>query len=118
GTDSAELSVSLSSVLELGSKRAARVDVATSRYALAEAQRDARALDLVGEVTRRFVTLLALQEKLAVAGDATALAQRSVELVKQRTRRGGSPEAELLRAEAALAQAQLAEAALKADWQS
>lgn len=118
GTDSAELTVSLSSVLELGGKRDARMDAATSRYALAEAERDARALDLVGEVTRRFVTLLALQEKLAVAEEATALAKRSVELVRQRTRRGAAPEAELLRAQAAQAQAQLAESALRADWQS
>lgn len=118
GIDSAELTVSLSSVLELGGKRDARMDAATSRYALAEAERDARALDLVGEVTRRFVTLLALQEKLTVAEEATALAERSVALVKQRTRRGAAPEAELLRAQAALAQAQLAEAALRADWQS
>jgi len=118
GADSAEWSVSLSSVLELGSKRGARTDLAMSRYALVEAQRDARVLDLAGEVTRRFVTLLALQEKLAIYRDATGLAQSSLALVKQRTARGAAPEAELLRAKASLVQAQLAEAAILADWQS
>ena len=41
GTDNMELTLSLSSVIELGGKRESRVAVADSRYALAQAEREA-----------------------------------------------------------------------------
>ena len=73
GSDAAEYTLSLSSVLELGGKREARVSVVDSRYALVEAERQAETLDVLGQVAQRFVATLALQEKLELAADAVAL---------------------------------------------
>jgi cobalt-zinc-cadmium efflux system outer membrane protein len=115
GVDSAELTLSLSSVIELGDKRDSRVAVADSRYALTQAEREAKSLDLLGRVTQGFIASLALQEKLEVAKQATQLAEQSYQLVKNRVQRGAAPEAERLRAEALLKQAKMQQDALMAE---
>ncbi|MBN7796463.1 TolC family protein [Parahaliea mediterranea] len=115
GFESAELTLALSSVIELGGKATARVAVADARLALAEARRQAQALDLLGEVTRRFITTQALQAKLEVAAEAQALAATSHELVRLRVERGGAPEAEVLRARAEQARAGLRRDAIEAE---
>lgn len=115
GTESAEITVSLSSIIELGGKRQSRVAVAHSRYALAEIEREAKALDLLGQVTQRFIAVLALQEKLQVSEEATRLAEVSWHTVKQRVERGAAPDAERLRAQATLAQARLTGSAIQAE---
>ncbi|MFD1582615.1 TolC family protein, partial [Microbulbifer halophilus] len=74
GSDAAELTVSLSSVIELGGQRAARVDVVSARRSLLAAEEQAAALDLLGEVIRRYVDVLAARERLALASDSAALA--------------------------------------------
>lgn len=118
GTDNAELTLSLSSIIELGGKRDSRVAVADSRYALAQAEREAKALDLLGLVTQRFIAALSLQDKLAVAADATQLAEQSYKLVSARVQQGAAPEAERLRAQAELKQAQIRQEALTAELNS
>lgn len=115
GVDSAELTLSLSSVIELGGKRGSRIAVADSRYALAQAEREAKALDLLGRVTQGFIAALALQEKLEVSKEATQLAEQSYQLVKNRVQRGAAPEAEQLRARALLKQAKIQQNALMAE---
>jgi len=115
GTDRAEYTLSLSSIIELGGKRHSRVAVANSRYALVEIEREARALDLLGRVTQRFIAVLALQEKIQVSEEATRLAEVSLQAVKHRVERGAAPDAERLRAEAILTQARLARSAIKAE---
>jgi cobalt-zinc-cadmium efflux system outer membrane protein len=108
GTDSAEFTLALSSVIELGGKREARVAAVNAQRALIDAERQARALDLMGEVTRRFVDAVANQARLELALKSRSLAQDTVQAVQRRTRSGAAPEAELYRARAQLAQAQLA----------
>lgn len=108
GSDAAELTVSLSSVIELGDRRAARVDVVSARRALLQADRQAAALDLLGEVIRRYVEVLAAQERLALARDSAALAGDTLRAVEQRVEAAASPRAEALRARAALSRARLA----------
>lgn len=107
GLDGAEYTLSLSSVVELGGKRQARTLVASGRYALVESERRAEALSLLGDVTRSFITALALQEKQQLAEDAVKLAESSHNIVSQRADRGATPQAEVLRARAQLTQSQL-----------
>ncbi|MCB1675491.1 MAG: TolC family protein [Halioglobus sp.] len=114
GFDSAELTIALSSVIELGGKSTARIAAVDARIALAEARRQAQALDLLGEVTRRFITAQALQAKLAVAIEAQALAATAHELVSLRVARAGAPAAEQLRARARLVRAELRRSAIEA----
>ena len=116
--DSAEFTLSLSSVIELGGKRGQRLAVADSNYALAEAEQRAQALDLLGRVTQDFITTLVLQEKLKIASEAVRLAEENQRLVLQRVRQGAAPEAESLRAKAALSNAKMEQEALSAEYSS
>lgn len=107
GLDASEQTVALSSVIELGGKRSARVALVDARADLLEAERKAEALDLLGEVTQGFVAALAAQERLNLAEDALALARTTLQAVEQRARAGAAPDAEVLRAKAALAQTEI-----------
>jgi len=107
GSDNAELTVSLSSIIEMGDKRTARVSVVNKSRAQLEAQRQIEALELLGEVTRRYVDVLAAQERVTLAEEAAQLAQNTLDEVKKRAKRGAIPEAEVKRAQAAVGQARL-----------
>lgn len=118
GVDRAELTLSLSSVIELGDQRRSRVVVADAHHAFVDAERQARSLDVLGQVTQRYIAALALQEKSGVADDAVTLADKSLQLVSRRVQQGAAPEVERLRAQAALTQARLRRSALDAESQS
>jgi len=107
GADSAEFTLALSSVIELGGKREARVAAVNAQRHLIDGERQARALDLLGEVTRRYVDVVATQARLDLAVSSRSLAQDVIQSVERRTRAGAAPEAELLRARAQLAQAEI-----------
>lgn len=116
GFDSAELTLALSSVLELGGKREARQAVAEARQHQVDGERQVLALDLLGEVTRRFVDVAAAQERLTLARDGELLAQETLQSVRQRAQAGAAPEADVARARAAFAQARLTLASAQAEW--
>jgi outer membrane protein, heavy metal efflux system len=107
GFDSAEFTLALSSVIELGDKREARVAAVEAQRQVIAGERQTRALDLMGEVTRRYVEVVATQARLDLAVNARLLAQEVVQSVEHRARAGAAPEAEPLRARANLAQAEL-----------
>lgn len=107
GVRSLEVTVSLSSVIELGDKRHARMAVSSANQGLLLAQRQAASLDLLGELTQRFVTVLTLQQKMALAAQTVSMTEQALTLVTQRVQRGAAPEAEQLRAKVAFKQAQL-----------
>ncbi|WP_019529053.1 TolC family protein [Dasania marina] len=107
GFDQADITVSLSSTLELGGKRDARIAVAQRSRSHFDTQRELQSLSLLGEVTRRYIAVLSAQQQLALANSAERLAKETVNEVRKRTQAGASPKAELRRAEAAAAQAHL-----------
>ncbi|MBP6626979.1 MAG: TolC family protein [Arenimonas sp.] len=114
GVDEAELSLSLGSVLEPTSRRDARVGVARSRLAGLDVAAEARRLDLLAEVARRYLDVLALQEE-AVVLEATILQRRSAaSAARRRVIAGASPASVQLGAEAALARSELELARAKA----
>lgn len=118
GVDGAEYTLSLSSMLELGGKRQARIRLVDSRHERVEAERRADTLDVLGKVTQRFVATLALQEKLELAAEAVALAEATQEIVGRRAERGAAPQAEVLRARAALARTRIEQSRLQAQFKS
>ena len=118
GVDGAEYTLSLSSVLELGGKRQARVSVVDSRYGRVEAERRAETLDVLGQVTQRFVATLALQEKLQLAAEAVALAEATHEIVTRRADRGAAPQAEVMRAKAALTRSRIEQSRALSEYES
>ncbi len=107
GMDGAELSLSLGSVLEPRTRRAARIGVAQSRLAGLDRQAEARRLDLLAEVARRYLDVLALQKETE-ALEATLEQRRATEKAARRRVAGGaSPASVQLGAEAAVARAEL-----------
>lgn len=110
--DSAEYTLSLSSTLELGDRRQARVSAIDSRFGLLEAERRSKTLDLLGRVTQRFITTLALQHKLQLAADTVSLSRSVLETVNELADRAATPQADVLRARAALSQSQIEHARL------
>ena len=107
GFDSAEITVALSSVIELGDKRESRISVVDARLDRFELERQARTLDVLGEVTRAFIQLLGTQEELKLSSEAVALSKGLYKTVQERARRGAASDAEVMRAKAMFTQSQL-----------
>jgi len=109
GFDAAEATFALSQVIELGEKRDARIGTAlASRNALA-IEREAAELDVLAEVTRRFIAVAERQEQLQLLRDAVELAEHTVAASERRVNAAKSPHAELDRARIALDRAKLDE---------
>jgi cobalt-zinc-cadmium efflux system outer membrane protein len=107
GMDAAQTTLSLSHLLELGGKRRSRLAVAEAQGGGLRTAQAVRQLDVMAEIARRFVAVLALQERVEDTAEGAALAQRVQEAVGQRVRAAAAPEAELSRAIVATAEAEL-----------
>jgi cobalt-zinc-cadmium efflux system outer membrane protein len=105
GFDSAETTFALSQVVELGGKRGLRVDTANATTAILDAERAAAELDMLAEVTRRFIHVASDQEHLAVTIRATALAADNVAAATARVAAARAPDVELRRARVTSARA-------------
>jgi len=105
--DSAEFTVSLSSVIEMGGKRDARKDMGSHRSAMLVAESKIAALNLLAEVTRRYINVLTAQENLTLANEATKLAEDTLLAVEKRAKAGSTPKAEIKRAMAAVGNTRL-----------
>src|SRR5262249_12137913 len=111
GTRAAESTFALSQVLELGGKRDARTVVAMAGRGVLDTERQVAQLDVLAEVTRRFIAVAARQERVKLAKNAVDLAQRAVDGSERRVSAARSPHAELDRARIALDRAKLAQRA-------
>ena len=107
-TQNAELTLSLSSVIEPRYQRDARQAIVTARQQALATEENVFALDLLTEITRGFIAVVAAQELLSIHQQSHQLWQRRVTDLQKRVTAGRSPAAELLRAQAALAQADIA----------
>jgi len=107
GTQAAETTVALSSVIELGGKRRARISAADAQLQLFDSRRQAFSLDILGELTSTYIQALEVQERIALAKEARDLSSDTLTIVKNRSQQGAAPESEVKRAMVALRQAQL-----------
>ncbi len=107
GLNTAETTFALSQVVELGDKRQARVGAAQSGRELIAVTEQAAQLDVLAEVTRRFIHVAGDQEQLALTRNATALARETVQAVSARVHAAKAPDAELRRARITLARAEV-----------
>lgn len=105
--ENADVTLALSSVIELGGQQQARVAVIDAQRSQLKIEQHVQTLDLLGEVTRRYVAVVAAQEQRVLANDGYALATDMAKTVRQRAQAGLSPEAEVLRAKAAQIQARV-----------
>lgn len=100
GTKGAEFTLALSSVIELGGKRDARLGVVTGRQHELAAQQRIVELDLLAEVTRRFIEAARAQQHLDLQRATLELAKEITRSMKKRVDAGNIPDAELARAQA------------------
>jgi cobalt-zinc-cadmium efflux system outer membrane protein len=107
GINDAELTLTLSSVIELGDKVNSRINVVTSKKALLLAQRRIRTLDILGETTRRYINVIVQQELYKVEQRAEMLSRKMLQAVSVRIDAGASSPLEKKRAESALSQTRL-----------
>ena len=103
GVKSLETTLQLSQAIDLGDTRARRVATAETERALADTDYQAKRLDVLADVARRFTEAVADAERLADARSALALAEQTVAAVRTRVDAAVAPRTELNRALTALA---------------
>jgi cobalt-zinc-cadmium efflux system outer membrane protein len=104
-----EATLALSQVVELGGKRDARIAASDAGRDLLSIEQESGQLDVLAEVTRRFIAVAVRQEQVKLSQTATALAEKTVRNSELRVRAARSPHAEVDRARVAWSRAQLDE---------
>lgn len=84
GIKNLELTLTLSSIIELGNKVAARRNVSDVKQQMVIVQKQLRTLDILAEVIRRYIDVLAVQETLYAVNDAEQLARYTYQAVTQK----------------------------------
>ena len=111
GFKSAETTIGLAQVIELGGKRVKRVEVADLGAGLAAWDYEAVRLKVATRTAQLFIDVLAGQRRVAILGEFVELNQKFRDSVAERVKAGRVNEAELQRADVELGRAkvQLAE---------
>jgi cobalt-zinc-cadmium efflux system outer membrane protein len=99
GIESAETTLTLSQLVELGGKRGKRRSVAASEAEVAKWEYEGARLAVVAETTAAFVDALAQQDALLLAGEQIALAEEVLRAIQAQVRAGAVSSAEIPRAE-------------------
>lgn len=107
GLNGAEITLSLASVLERGGKLDARRTLAQTRIDALAVQRETQRLDLLAEVARRYLAIIAAQRQSEIAQLDIEQRKRTVAETRKRLQAGASPESVVLAGQAALARAEL-----------
>jgi cobalt-zinc-cadmium efflux system outer membrane protein len=108
----AEGSVMFSQLIELGGKRAGRIEMAKSEEGIALLEFEILRMDLLTETAVRFVSLWEAQEKLKYWHESVSIADSMVSIIEHRVTEGASPEVDKIRSQVELANIKLkAEAA-------
>lgn len=109
GVKGLETTLQLSQVIDLGGSRARRVEVAEGERALAAADYEAKRIDVLAEVAKRFTEAAADAERHAAAHRALELGEQTVAAVRQRVAAAVVSPLELHKARTALARLQIGE---------
>ena len=104
---SLETTLQLSQVIERGSKAQRRYEQGRRQLEQLVAEQRARRADILAEVARRFVHVLADQEALKAAERTTRLAEQTREAVRRRVDAGAASEVLLGRAQIALSRSRV-----------
>lgn len=115
GVDAAEATFALSQVVELGGKREARIGAAQTGRDTLDIERQAAQLDVLAEVTRRFIAVAQRQQRVQLARSAAEFAVKTVAASERRVNAAKAPHAELDRARIARDRYRLEERAAEVD---
>ena len=108
GLRTAETTIALSQIVELGGKRLRRVRLAEAERDLVGWDYEAARIDVLTRVARGFVDLLGAQDRLRLQEELAVLAERVQEVIAARVEAGQVSPLELTRAETELASVQIA----------
>lgn len=103
-----EFTLAMSRVIEFGDKLAARSEVVSRRQSLLIAQQRVLELEVIGDVTRRYIELAAAQHRYEMLQRVVVIDTDTLDVVAARVESGRAPVAERARASAALQMSQLA----------
>lgn len=103
-----EFTLAMSRVIEFGDKLAARGEVVSRRQSLLSAEQRVVELEVIGEVTRRYIELAAAQQRREMLQRAVTIDSDTLDAVTARVESGRAPLAERARAGATLQMSQLA----------
>lgn len=107
GFDSAETSVTLGQLFELGSKRRWRTRVAEAEGELAGWDYESKRMDVFTETARRFTEVISAQERLELSRSIVGLAEKTSQAVAERVKAGKEPPLQAAKSEAELEMARL-----------
>jgi len=107
GVRSAETTLRLGRVIELGGKRAARRALGAAEVARQHNVADTARLEISSRATARFIEVVADQQRLAFAREQVKLAERTRREVASWVAAARNPESDLRAAEIAVAEAEL-----------
>ena len=102
-----ELTVALSSVIELGGKKESRNNLVLKQHELLDAQRKVHSLNLISGLTELFIETLATQERIKLAHESVQLNEDIFKSVKRKANAGAISDVEVKRSFAALKQSQI-----------
>lgn len=105
---SAETTLQVSQLIELGRKRAKRQRLASSERDLSIWDKEAKRLDVIADVRRAFIEVLASQTRVTLTEDLASLAKTMLEGVTQMVKAGKVSSIEQSRATVAVNRAELA----------
>ncbi|MFZ5734402.1 MAG: TolC family protein [Pseudomonadota bacterium] len=101
GTKSAETTLQLGQLIELGGKRSARVAAGSAELDAAYYQRSAVRLEVISDAAVAFFNVLGAQRRIAIFDTHAAALQRLIPLLQRRVDAGASSFAEVARAQVA-----------------
>jgi len=107
GYDSAETTIFLGQLVELGGKRGKRRRVAELERDLSGWDYEIRRLDVFTSVTQTFVDVLEAQQRFALAKELLKIASESLEAVSKQLRAGATSAVEQTRASVSVARARV-----------
>lgn len=108
GVDSAETTLRIGRVIELGGKRAARQTLGRAEISQQQHQINTARIDLVSRTTTRFIAVLARQQRLDYAEERVQQAERTRREIGAWVKAARNPESDLQAAAITLAEAELA----------
>lgn len=107
GFDSAETTIQLSQLIELGGKRDKRIHLASLDQERTRWDYESVRLDVMLEVTQAYVEVLAAQERIALSQKLLDVVRKAQSAVAQRVEAGKDPPVEELRASIALSRSEI-----------
>lgn len=107
GTRSAQTTVRLSQLIELGGERSSRKAVAAAMTEVAAREYEIERVEVLTDVAEKFVAVLAGQHEVALTEEATGLAEEALRAAKRRVEMGKSSALEEKKASIELARSRI-----------